>query len=91
MVDAVRVGSAVGVVVGGMLGGRERFARACWKIFVLQFQAGRCEMLFEGRWAWAWKREYYITSCCWLSWIDLLVARISASSGAGGGWRLQRV
>lgn len=41
MVDAVRVGSAVGVVVGGMLAERERFARACWKIFVLQFQAGR--------------------------------------------------
>lgn len=36
MVDAVRVGSAVGVVVGGMLGEREMFARACWKILVLQ-------------------------------------------------------
>lgn len=35
MVDAVRVGSAVGVVVGGMMGEREMFARACWKIVVL--------------------------------------------------------
>lgn len=36
MVDAVRVGSAVEVVVGGMLGEREMFVRACWKILVLQ-------------------------------------------------------
>lgn len=49
MVDAVRVGSAVWVVVGGMLGERETFARACWKIVALQVQAGRCEKLFDGR------------------------------------------
>lgn len=35
--------------------------------------------------------EKYITSCCWFSWIDLAVARISASSGAGPTWRLQRI
>lgn len=58
MVDAERVGSAVGVVMvavvvlGGMLAEWERFARAVWKIFVLQLpQAGRqgqgrCELLF---------------------------------------------
>lgn len=87
----MRVGSAVGVVVGGMLEEREMFARACWKIVVLQVQVGRCEKLFDGRWAWDWRGENYMTSCCWFSWIDLIVARISTSSGAGPRWRLQRV
>lgn len=34
-----------------MLGEPEMFARACWKIVALQVQAGRCEKLFDGRWA----------------------------------------
>lgn len=81
MVNAVRVGSAVGVAVDGTMGEREMFARACWKIVVLQVQAGRCEKLLDGRWA--WRAENYITSCCWFSWIDLIDSRISASSGMG--------
>lgn len=35
--DALRLGSAVGLVLGGgMMGERDIFERACWKIVVLQ-------------------------------------------------------
>lgn len=44
MVDEVRVGSPVGVavIIAGLLGEeREMFARACWKIVVLEEVPGR--------------------------------------------------
>ena len=73
-----------------MRGEREMFERACWKIFVLQVHVStrgvRSFFFFLARDGLGEGRGgkggcSYKTSCCWLSWIDLIPARISASSG----------